>query len=178
MPRSRTIPDETVHVTIRRMLAEGGDKAVSFATVAQATGLAASTLAQRFGTRDGMVKAALIDGWEKIEAATTAAEGEAAPAPKAIPVLLKLIGRGREAEISILVSRLRDAELRDAAAAWRAHVEAAIAVRLGDGAKAKDGAAMIFAAWQGRLIWGGPGAGGFKLKDAIKRLGQAGVSSR
>jgi hypothetical protein len=66
---------------------------------------------------------------------------------------------------------LRDAELRDAAAAWRGHVEAAIAVRLGGGGKARNSAAMIFAAWQGRLIWGGPGAGSFRLKDAIKRLG-------
>ena len=59
----------------------------------------------------------------------------------------------------------------DAAAAWREHVETAIALRLGGGRKAKDSAAMIFAAWQGRLIWGGSGDGGFRLKDAIKRLG-------
>lgn len=171
MPRSRIIPDEVIHATLRRMLAQGGDKAVSFATVGQATGLAASTLAQRFHTRDGMVLAALLDGWTGLEAATVAAEAEAATLPKAVPTLLKLIGRDREGEIAVLVGNQRDGALREAAAAWRGHVEAAIAVRLGGGDKARDSAAMIFAAWQGRLIWGGLAESGFRMKDAIKRLG-------
>lgn len=169
MSRSRTIPDETVFATLRQMLAEGGDKAASFGAAAQATGLAASTLAQRFATQDGMVRAALLDGWAQIEAATAAAESEAAVSPKGVPVLLKLIGRGREADICLLAGHLRDGALHDAGQAWRARVEAAITLRLGGGSKARDSAAMIFAAWQGRLIWGGPGDS-FRLKDALKRL--------
>lgn len=172
MSRARTIPDETIHATLRAMLAVGGDKAVSFATVAQATGLAASTLAQRFTTRDGMVRSALVDGWDQVEAATTVAEGETPVSAKAVPTLLKLIGRDLEAEISVLVTNLRDAVLRERAEAWRARVEAAIALRLGgSGEKTRESAAMIFAAWQGRLLWSRPGDSGFKLKDAIKRLG-------
>ena len=172
MSRARTISDETIHAALRGMLAGGGDKAVSFAAVGQATGLAASTLAQRFGTRDGMVRAALLEGWDRVDAATTTAEGETPVSAKAVPTLLKLIGRDMESEISVLVTNLRDAVLRERAEAWRARVEAAIALRLGGGGeKTRESAAMIFAAWQGRLLWSRPGDAGFKLKDAIKRLG-------
>ncbi len=170
MPRNRSVSDEVIHATLRQMLAEGGEKAVSFATVGAAVGLAASTLAQRFATRDGMVHAALLDGWQHLETVTAEAEAEAPASAKGVPVLLKLIGRNREAEIASLVNNLRDSELRSAAAAWRARVETAIALRLGSGEKARDSAAMVFAAWQGRLIWNEPGESGFRLKDAVKRL--------
>lgn len=172
MSRTRIISDEAILATLRGMLAGGGDKAVSFATVGQAVGLAASTLAQRFATRDGMVRAALVDGWDRLDAATTVAEGEAPVVAKSVPTLLKLIGREQDSEISVLVTNLRDAVLRERAEAWRARVEAAIALRLGGGGeKTRESAAMIFAAWQGRLLWSRPGDSAFKLKDAIKRLG-------
>ncbi|NJS40650.1 MAG: TetR family transcriptional regulator, partial [Rhodobacteraceae bacterium] len=57
MPRQKTIPDARILATVSQLLAAEGDKAVSFASVAAATGLAAPTLVQRFGSRDGMVRA-------------------------------------------------------------------------------------------------------------------------
>ena len=60
MSRTKTIPDLEIFAAIRRILARKGDKAVSFASVAQATGLAAATLVQRYASRDRMVKAALL----------------------------------------------------------------------------------------------------------------------
>ena len=172
MSRARTIPDEAIHARLRVLLAEGGEKAVSFASVAHATGLAASTLAQRFGTRDGMVQVALLDGWDRLTAQTAAAETEAPLAAKGVAVLLKLIGNDQEAEIAVLAANMRDADLRARAEAWRTQVETALATRLsGNPAKKHDSAAMIFALWQGRLLWTRAGEPAFRMKDAIKRLG-------
>ena len=58
MPRNRTIPDSQIFAAIQDLLDTGGDKAVSFGTVAVRTGLAAPTLVQRYGNREGMIRAA------------------------------------------------------------------------------------------------------------------------
>jgi AcrR family transcriptional regulator len=165
MPRSRIIPDTTVFAVIHRLLDEGGDKAVSFATVATATGLAAPTLAQRYGTRDGMVRAARLAAWAALEAATVAAVLKADD--KGPLGLLKMLA---SVDAARLVGDLRDPDLVARATAWRASVEAALAARLGTGQKAREAAALLFAAWQGQLLWSGTGAAGFRLKDAVKRL--------
>ncbi len=171
MSRSRIIPDESIHALLRAQLVAGGDKAVSFASIAQATGLAASTLVQRFGTRDGMVQAALLEGWDRLDSHTDSSAREAPLGAKGLPVLLKLIGREREAEISVLVSSLRDEVLRARAEQWRVTVETALALRLsGPPSRKREAAAMIFAVWQGRLLWARAGDAAFKMKEAIKRL--------
>ena len=169
MPRARTLSDEAIHATIRRLLAEGGDKAVSFGTVSQATGLAASTLAQRFATRDGMVRAALLDGWAHLSARTEAAEAEVPAGGKQVAALLKLVARDSAADIALRLHHLRDPDLRAAAQAWRSHMEQAIALRLAPD-KAAETAAMVFALWQGRLLWSDAGEPPFRLKDALRRL--------
>ncbi|WP_374643310.1 transcriptional regulator [Tabrizicola sp.] len=165
MPRSRTIPDEQVYAAIQRQLDRGGDRAVSFGSVAAATGLAAPTLVQRYGSRDGMVRAARLAAWDALEARTALAI--AASAEKGPPGLLKAIG---PVDAHGLATDLRDPELAQRAAAWRARVESALALRLGAGEKAREGAALLFAAWQGQALWSALGAPGFRLKDAAKRL--------
>jgi AcrR family transcriptional regulator len=165
MPRTRTIPDATVFAAVQALLAEGGDKAVSFSTVGAATGLAPPTLVQRYGSRDGMVRAARLAAWTGIEAQTqaalTATEDKGPQALlKALPVI----------EGHALAADLRDPDLAQRAAVWRATVESALALRLGGGQKARDGAALLFAAWQGQALWAPAGAGVFKLKEAVKRL--------
>lgn len=165
MPRTRSIPDTHVFAVIHRLLDEGGDKAVSFASVATATGLAPPTLVQRYGSRDGMLRAARLAAWDSLEAATAAAiSGTEAKGPLGLLKALATV------DAAHLAGDARDPDLVQRAAAWRATVEAALAVRLGPGQKARDGAAMLFAAWQGQLLWSRAGAPGFKLKDAVKRL--------
>jgi AcrR family transcriptional regulator len=165
MPRTRTIPDTQVLSAVRQLLAEGGEKAVSFSTVAAATGLAPPTLVQRYGSRDGMVKAARLAAWEDLSQRTAAAID--ATAGKAPQGLLKAIGPVGAVD---LAADLRDPDLAQRAAAWRATVEAALALRLGSGHKAREAAALIFAAWQGQALWAATGDSGFRLKDAVKRL--------
>ena len=171
MSRPRSLPDSTVLATVRRLLMEGGEKAVSFASVGADCGLAASTLAQSYKTRDGMVQSALLDGWGTLDARTDAAQGATPMAAKYIPTMLKQIGRGHEAEIALLVGHQGDPEFRQRADLWSAWVENALAARLNHLRDAgQDSAAMIFAAWQGRLIWAFGTRRSFPMKDAVRRL--------
>lgn len=171
MPRTRTVPDIEVFAAIRRLLAEGGDKAVAFGSVARATGLAAPTLVQRYGSREGMVRAALIAAWDDLGAATESAAAEAGTGAKGAQALLKALGQtGDGVDLSLLAIDFRDAELRARAEGWRRQVEVALALRLGGGAKGREAAAILFAAWQGQALWQAAGGKGFRLKDAVKRL--------
>ena len=165
MPRPRTIPDNRIFAAVQALLDEGGDKAVSFSTVAAATGLAAPTLVQRYGSRDGMVRAARLAAWDMLETATT--EAILATEDKGPQALLKAIG---PVNAAALAQDLRDPDLAQRAAAWRAMVEAALTLRLGTGQKAREGAAVLFAAWQGQALWSKAGEDGFRLKDVVKRL--------
>lgn len=171
MPRPRTIADADILAVVRRLLAEGGDKAVAFGPVARATGLAASTLVQRYGSRDGMLRAALLAAWDALDARTAEAVAAAPPGPKGAVALLKSLGGGGEAaDVALLAVDFRDAALRDRAADWRARVEGALAQRLGGGARGREAAAILFAAWQGQALWALAGEKGFRLKDVVKRL--------
>ena len=165
MPRTRTISDDTVFATIQRLLEEGGEKAVSFGSVSLATGLAPPTLVQRYGTRDGMVRAARLAAWDALDRRT--AEAIAGTADKGPQGLLKALG---PVDPLAIAADLRDPELARRAAGWRSAVETALAQRLGAGQKARESAALLFAAWQGQALWSGAGDAGFRLKDAVKRL--------
>lgn len=165
MPRSRVIPDDQVYAIIRRMLDEGGDKAVSFGTVSTATGLAPPTLVQRYGSRDGMVRAARLAAWDAQD--QRLAEAVVQTAGKGPQGLLKALGPVNAAAIAL---DLRDPDLAARATNWRIAVETALAKRLGAGNKARDSAALLFAAWQGQALWSAAGDTAFRLKDAVKRL--------
>ncbi len=165
MPRSRTIPDDRIFSAIQRLLAQGGDKAVSFASVSAETGLAPPTLVQRYGSRDGMVRAARNSAWDRLEAATATALLETEK--KGPQALLKALGTVDAAD---LVADARDPDLAQRAAVWRTTIEAALSLRLGTGHKARESAALLFAVWQGQLLWARTGQSGVKLKDAVRRL--------
>lgn len=165
MPRSRSISDDQVFAIIQRLLAQGGDKAVSFGSVAKATGLAPPTLVQRYGSRDGMVRTARLAFWDALESRTAHAIAETAD--KGPQGLLKAIG---PIDALALAADLRDPELAQRAAGWRRGVETALTLRLGAGQKARESAALLFAGWQGMALWSGAGQQTVRLKDAVKRL--------
>jgi hypothetical protein len=165
MPRTRVIPDDQVYAIIQRMLDDGGDKAVSFGTVSTATGLAPPTLVQRYGSRHGMVRAARLAAWDAQDQRLAAAIAQTAG--KGPQGLLKALGPVNAAAIAL---DLRDPELAARATGWRIAVETALAERLGSGSKARESAAVLFAAWQGQALWSGAGDTVFRLKDAVKRL--------
>ncbi len=166
MARPRSIPDAEIFAAIRALLARDGEKAVAFGTVARLTGLAAPSLVQRYGNRDGMIRAALLDGWQDLQT-RTAATAEVQP-----HALLKVMAEPAAVmtDPALMALTLRDATLRAAAEAWRAELESLLALRLGAGTKGAEAAAMLFAAWQGQLLWRHAGGKGFRVKEAAKRL--------
>ncbi|OYU17112.1 MAG: transcriptional regulator [Rhodobacteraceae bacterium PARR1] len=166
MARPRSIPDTDIYAAIRALLARDGEKAVAFGTVARLTGLAAPSLVQRYANRDGMIRAALLDGWQDLlSRTTTTAESQ----PQA---LLKALAEPAAAMTrpALMALTLRDATLRAAAEAWRVQLESLLALRLGGGARGAESAAMLFAAWQGQLLWLQAGGKNFRIKEAAKRL--------
>lgn len=172
MGRARTIPDHTIFAAVRSLLAEGGEKAVTFSSVARVTGLAAPTLVQRYGARGAMLQAALIQAWDALDAATTQAEAEAPLTAKGAAQMLRLLSDSDAgtADLALLAAAFRDAALRARAVAWRSRVEGALTIRLGGGARGRDAAAILFAGWQGQTLWRLSGERTFRIKDAIKRL--------
>lgn len=167
MARPRTLPDAEVYAAVLRLIAEGGERAAVVGAVSRATGLAPPSLVQRYGSVEAMVKAALMADWDAAEArlaAAAAAEGLAA-------FLKALAGDGGLPEAARLALALRDGDLKARAEAWRLKVEAALASRLGGGAKARDTAGLIFAAWAGGAVWQEIGGRPFRAKDLAKRLG-------
>ncbi len=165
MARPRTIPDNAIFAAILRLIAEGGEKAVSFSSVAQATGLSAPSLVQRYGALPQMIHKALVGEWDRIDVVTTTAIADMATSTKGPQALLKALSPTPGP--AVLAATLRDAKLRDRASRWQRRVETALAAHSGDA----EGAALLFAAWQGQAIWEGIGGKSFKLKDALKRLG-------
>ena len=162
MARPKSLPDAEILATVRRLMAEGGQ--VSFGAAAIATGLAPSTLAQRYGTVAAMRAAAVRDGWQVLTEATTAAIDTAAD--KGPQGLLKALDAVTD-QVGLLLAGPTDDTARTRATDWRRMVETALAQRLGPGEKGREAAAILFAAWQGQALWGGDG---FRIKDAAKRL--------
>lgn len=166
MSRPRSVPDAQVLAAVRALLRQGGDKAVAFSAVAEKTGLAPASLAQRYGSVQGMIAAAASDGVDQALAGLARLEADA---PEKGPQgLLKALADLAPDPV-ILAVLMRSAEGRDKATAFRTAAESAIARRLG--AKQAAAAPMLFAAWAGLQAWSGTGQAGFKLKDVVKRLG-------
>ena len=167
MPRRKLLPDsEVLDLALARLAAEG-ERAVTFGAMAEATGLAASTLAQRFGSQEAMMKATLARGWDRAMDRLAKAEAEAPSGGKGALALLKALSPQPVPQAACLPR----AGCRDRATLWRLRVEAALALRFGGGAKGAETAGLLFAFWQGQALWRDVGGRGARLKDLLKRIG-------
>ncbi|MEY5036979.1 MAG: hypothetical protein RL472_85 [Pseudomonadota bacterium] len=165
MARPKLQDDTKILAHLMAALAESGEKALTFGAISQRCGLAPATLSQRFGSVEGMIRAAGCAEWARLTVALHDAEDDALASAKGVQALLKHLPiPGAQ----LLALSLRDAELTKAAETWRSEVEAALAKRRGGGAKGRDAAALIFAAWQGRALWEAAGGKSFRLSDLMK----------
>ena len=177
MARPRILSDDVIFVAILRLVSADGDRAVAFSSVARATGLAASTLVQRFGGRDAMLRAALGYWLDRLEAQITQVEPDAPYSAKGAAVLLKALGGadtlGPPAQLLAVI--LRDPGLRGRALELRHRIEALLAQRFSgsettSSESARTKAAIAFAAWQGQQLWAGVGERGFRLREMVRAL--------
>jgi AcrR family transcriptional regulator len=153
MPRPKSLPDQAVLESALTLMREHGPDALSFGTLAKATGLSGATLV---GSKPALVKAATSHAWDQLDRATAAAIA-AAPdgAEGVVSLLVSLSGYGDietyADNLLILREDLRDPDLRARGRAWHAVLIEAIRTRLPDRGEAF--AAAILDQWQGSLLW-------------------------
>lgn len=164
MPRNRTIPDEFVLDEALKIVHENGPAELSFGTLAKRVDLAPSTIVQRFGTKAALLRAALGIAWDRLDAATAAADASAPDGPGGVIELLVALSGDYDAldyadQLRVLREDLRDPELRLRGAAWIATLEEAIERRLdGRGGRRPGEVAglgqLVVAQWQGSVtVW-------------------------
>ena len=162
MPRHKTLSDEAVLEAALKLLHSKGPEALTFAGLAQACGLAAATLVQRFGSKVHLKQAALLYAWDRLDEKTTQLAARASRTPEgAIDLLVALSGDYGGIEsyaegLLILREDLRDPLLRARGARWRAVLVGVLDACL---AKQSDGQAglgqLMASQWQGSLAWWG-----------------------
>jgi AcrR family transcriptional regulator len=184
MPRQRTVPDEHLLDVALAVVRERGPEALTFGALAGRVDLAASTLVQRFGTKAGLLRAALTLAWDRLDAETAAALATAGSgAAGVVDLLVHLTGQydpddDFADQLLILREDLRDPVLRARGRAWIATLAAAIEQRLErDPGDARGLGALIVTHWQGALtVWSFergallPTAVRASLEDLLERL--------
>src|SRR5690606_17238152 len=127
------------------------DKGVSFGSLSRATGLAASSLVQRYGSIAGLLAAAACAGWQEL--IEDLAEAEIESRDKGPHRLLKRHETKAREVPHLLSLGARDTRARALAEDWRMKVEPLLVTRLGLTETASRDAKTLFLAWQGRLLW-------------------------
>jgi len=160
MTRRKTIPDEKVLETLFEVMMKTGPDGLTFARAAKASGLAAATLVQRYGNRERMVEATLLQAWDRLDAETMAADKEEDPTPEgAIKLLLRLMSpktAERDATDGLLLLRedIRNPRLRERGAAWGRALASALGRRLSEDPREAEPLGWRMAAlWQGAHTW-------------------------
>lgn len=161
MGRSKTISESAVLEGLLSAVEKDGPGGLTFSRASKAVGLSAATLVQRFGTRDAMIEAVLLHAWDRLDAATAAADAEASlDADGAISMLLRLMPAGAAdynvAEgLLLLREDLRNPVLRARGHAWGTCLAQSLGRRLTAQARLAEPMGWQMACmWQGVLIWG------------------------
>ena len=157
MPRRKTQADAEVLAAAHRLIHAHGPDALTFAALARATGLSASTLVQRFASKAGLMRATLHHAWDRLDE-RTAQLGETTPTTPegAIALLVELSRAYGDIEsyaegLLVLREDLRDPVLRARGAAWKTALSGILDRCLGG---RPDGLGLMMAAqWQGALLW-------------------------
>ncbi len=163
MARPKKITDEDLLDVVGVLLSRQGPAALTFQSAAAASGLSPATLVQRYGSKDALLRAALLRMWDALDAQTARADARHALDPEgAIALLVRLSAgygaTGDEAAQGLLLLRedFRDPALRARGAAWHATLSAALGRRLStDPARAAVLGPLLASQWQGAVLWWG-----------------------
>jgi AcrR family transcriptional regulator len=160
MPRPKTLPDEDLLETALKLMRERGPDALTFAELAKASGLSASTLVQRFNTKRALVRSALLRAWDQLDQRTAALADRVPKTPEgAVELLAQLSGSYGDIEtyadnLLILREDLRDPALRARGIAWKLALSRALDGCFAGTARRRRGIGLLMATqWQGALLW-------------------------
>jgi AcrR family transcriptional regulator len=159
--RPRTIADPDLLDAALGLMHDRGPASLTFAAMAKASGLAPATLVQRFGSKQGLLEAALLHAWDAVDACTTAADAQFAVTPSgAIDLLVSLShygDRDRFADgVLILREDFRHPRLRERGALWSSRLALILGRRLTADPDRQHAFGRLMAnQWQGALLWWG-----------------------
>lgn len=160
MSRRKTISDEQLVDKILPAVMIHGPSSLSFVTASEASGLAAATLVQRFGTRAGMVEAVLLRAWDHLDETTAAADAGSSSDPAGAIELLLSLTNSDTAEydftdgLLLLREDIRNPVLRARGAEWGSRLAGALGRRLcNDADRATQLGWQMASLWQGTLVW-------------------------
>jgi AcrR family transcriptional regulator len=179
MPRPKTLPDVDVLNAAHRLMHEHGPEALTFASLAEACGLSAATLVQRFGSKAGLKQATLLHAWDGLDGKTAELAASVPRTPAGAIALLVALSKdygGVEAYaegLLVLREDLRDPALRARGAAWKAALSKALDdCFAGTPGTPWDVGLLMASHWQGSLLWWGFDPQG-KVEDYVgKSLGR------
>ena len=161
MPRTKTLSDKDVLKAALAIIHEHGPEALTFASVAQASGLSAATLVQRFKSKAALKQGALLHAWDGLDEKTARLAAAVPKTPEgAIRLLVNLSDYGPietyAAGLLVLREDLRDPALRACGALWKAALSKALDDCFVDVPNAPPGIGLLMASqWQGSLLWWG-----------------------
>ena len=160
MPRPKTLPDSEVLKAAYGLVHRHGPDALTFATLAQACGLSASTLVQRFKSKADLVRSTLSYAWDGLDEKTATFSAKVPKTPAGAVRLLTLLSKDYgEIEayadaLLILREDLRDPALRARGAKWKAVLTRALEECFTAVPAAPRGMGLLMAAqWQGSVLW-------------------------
>ena len=160
MPRPKTLPDSEVLKAAYVLVHQHGPDVLTFATLARACGLSASTLVQRFKSKAELVRSTLSYAWDGLDEKTAAFSAKVPKTPDGAIQLLTLLSKDYgEIEayadaLLILREDLRDPALRARGAKWKAVLTRALEACFVAEPQAPQGIGLLMAAqWQGSVLW-------------------------
>jgi AcrR family transcriptional regulator len=160
MPRPKTLPDREVLKAAYMLVHQHGPDALTFATLARACGLSASTLVQRFKSKAELIRSTLSYAWDGLDEKTAAFSAKVPKTPAGAIQLLTLLSKDYgEIEayadaLLILREDLRDPALRARGAKWKAVLTRALEACFAAEPQTPPGIGLLMAAqWQGSVLW-------------------------
>lgn len=160
MPRPKILPDSEVLKAAYALVHQHGPDALTFSTLAQACGLSASTLVQRFKSKADLVRSTLSYAWDGLDEKTATFSAKVPKTPAGAVQLLTMLSKDYgEIEayadaLLILREDLRDPALRVRGAKWKAVLTRALEDCFTAVPHAPRGIGLLMAAqWQGSVLW-------------------------
>lgn len=160
MARHKSISDDDLLDRLLQAIQTHGPEGLTFAQAGAVAGLSPATLVLRFGNREAMIEAILLRAWDKLDAATQAADQTAgAGCDGALDLLRSLMPSGSTESavvdgLLLLREDFRNPTLRARGKRWGEGLAIALGRRLSsDGTEGTRLGWQILQVWQGALIW-------------------------
>jgi AcrR family transcriptional regulator len=156
MARPRKASDAEILDHTLALMEQLGSDALTFAALAERTGLSGSTLVQRFGTKQGLIDAAVAHGWDWLDRQTSELlQSEPNTPAGALNILMRLSEQYGDIDayadkLRVLREDLRKPEFRARGHAWVSALAVALERRFEDAPRGFG--LQLIAQWQGALL--------------------------